>query len=135
MQHSIPELDAAGLRQFALTTGMIVAVLFGLVLPWLIGLSWPLWPWVVAAVLVVWGLAAPKTLRPVYRTWMRFGLLLSRITTPLILGLVFFLMFLPVGLLMRLFRHDPMQRSLQPEAPSYRVPSESPAPDSMERPY
>jgi hypothetical protein len=33
--HSIPELDARGLRQFALTTGGIVAGLFGLLLPWL----------------------------------------------------------------------------------------------------
>jgi Kef-type K+ transport system membrane component KefB len=135
MQHSIPELDAKGLRQFALTTGAIVAILFGLALPWLLHAAWPLWPWILAALLSLWGLVAPTTLRPVYRTWMRFGLLLSRITTPLILSLVFFLLFMPVGLVMRLFGKDPMRRRLRPDAKSYRVPSEQISPDSIERPY
>jgi hypothetical protein len=90
MMHDIPELDAKGLRSFALTTGGIVVALFGLLLPWLLDLGFPIWPWVLAAVLGVWGLAAPATLRPVYRGWMRFGLLASRITTPIILGIVFY---------------------------------------------
>jgi Kef-type K+ transport system membrane component KefB len=135
MQHSIPELDARGLRQFALTTGAIIAVLFGVALPWLLGAAWPFWPWILAVSLALWGLIAPRTLRPVYRAWMRFGLLLSRITTPLILSLVFFLLFMPVGLVMRLVGNDPMQRRRQPDAKSYRVPSESTSPDSIERPY
>ena len=37
--HEIPELDREGLRQFGLTTGGIVAVLFGVVLPWLFDLD------------------------------------------------------------------------------------------------
>jgi hypothetical protein len=49
MQHiqNIPELDKAGLRRFGLTTGIIVAVLFGIVLPWVFNLGWPTWPWMV----------------------------------------------------------------------------------------
>ena len=133
--HSIPELDARGLRQFALTTSAILALLFGLLLPWLIGHGWPLWPWVIAAVLSLWGLILPRSLRPVYRGWMHFGLLASRVTTPLILGLVYFLMFVPMGVLMRLFGKDPMQRRRQPKAASYRCPS-TPAPiESLEKPY
>jgi len=133
--HPIPELDRDGLRRFALTTAMIIALLFGLLLPWLLSLGWPIWPWPLAAVLALWGLVAPGRLRPVYRGWMHFGLLMSRITTPLILSLVFFLLFVPVGAVMRLFRHDPMRRRLQPEAESYREPSRPIAPDSFERPY
>ena len=133
--HSIPELDARGLRQFALSTGGIVAVLFGLILPWLFDAVLPSWPWVLAAILAVWGLAAPKSLGPVYRGWMRFGLAISRVTTPLILTLVFFLVFTPAGLIMRLTGHDPMQRRLSPDAASYREPSQAAAPESIERPY
>jgi O-antigen/teichoic acid export membrane protein len=133
--HSIPELDARGLRQFALSTGGIVAVLFGLILPWLFDAGLPSWPWVLAAILAVWGLAAPKSLGPVYRGWMRFGLAISRVTTPLILTLVFFLVFTPAGLIMRLTGHDPMQRRLSPDAASYREPSQAAAPESIERPY
>jgi hypothetical protein len=133
--HEIPELDAKGLRQFALSTGAIIAALFGLLLPWLLDLGWPLWPWVLAAVLGIWGLAAPASLRPVYRGWMRFGQFMSKITTPLILGLVFFLVFMPVGLVMRLAKHDPMRRRLDATADSYRVPSRPAARDAVERPY
>jgi hypothetical protein len=133
--HSIPELDARGLRQFALSTGGIVAVLFGLILPWLFDAGLPYWPWVLAAILAVWGLASPKSLGPVYRGWMRFGLAVSRVTTPLVLTLVFFLVFMPAGLIMRLTGHDPMQRRLSPDAASYREPSRAAAPESMEKPY
>lgn len=133
--HPIPELDRAGLRRFALTTAAIIALLFGLLLPWLFAAGWPIWPWPLAAVLALWGLVAPSGLRPVYRGWMRFGLVLSRLTTPLILSLVFFLLFVPIGLAMRPFGRDPMRRRLQPEAESYREPSQPISPDSFERPY
>jgi hypothetical protein len=133
--HEIPELDAKGLRHFAFTTAAIVAVLFGVLLPWLGGFGWPLWPWVLAAILALWGLVRPTSLRPVYRGWMRFGQLASLVMTPLVLGLVFFLLFLPIGLIMRLSGHDPMRRKLDPDADSYRVPSRPAARESVERPY
>ena len=44
----IPELDRAGLRKFGLTTGAIVALLFGLFLPWLFDFGLPRWPWMLA---------------------------------------------------------------------------------------
>ncbi|MCZ6664458.1 MAG: SxtJ family membrane protein, partial [Gammaproteobacteria bacterium] len=87
----IPELNAKGLRQFAFTMGAIIAALFGVLLPWLWNASFPVWPWVFASLFAVWGAAAPTSLRPVYRAWMRFGLLLNRIMTPVILGIVFYL--------------------------------------------
>ncbi len=87
--HTIPELDRKGLRDFGLVTGAIVAALFGLFFPWVLERSIPIWPWVIAGVLAVWALAAPLTLKPVYRQWMMLGLLLSKITTPIILGAVF----------------------------------------------
>ena len=132
---SIPELDAAGLRRFALVTGAIVVALFGLGLPWLLDAALPVWPWVVAGVLAAWGVAAPATLGPVYRGWMRFGLLMNRIVSPLVLGLVFYLIITPVGVVMRLFGRDPLSRRLDPGAVSYRVQSRKPDRTSMERPF
>ncbi len=134
-RHTIPELDQKGLREFALVTGGIVGSLFGLVLPWLIGLTYPIWPWVVGGGLVAWGLVAPATLRPVYRIWMRFGLILNRITTPLILGVVFYLLIAPVGLVMRLLRRDPMARRLDDETASFRVASRKAPKQNMEKPF
>ena len=49
MQHTIPELDRSGLRQFGFTTGAIMVAIFGLLLPWLLDRGWPIWPWIVAS--------------------------------------------------------------------------------------
>ncbi len=133
--YDIPELDRKGLRHFAFTSGGIVAVLFGLLFPWLLEISFPTWPWVIAGVLSLWGLAAPASLRPAYHYWMRFGLLLSRITTPLVLGLVFYLMFVPIAFVMRLTGRDPMARKLEKAAKSYRIPSRAPSKEHMEKPF
>ena len=133
--HEIAEIDRKGLREFGLLTGAIVAVLFGLFFPWLLEFSIPLWPWLVGAVLGIWGLAAPDSLRPVYNGWMKFGLLLSKITTPIILGVVFFIVMLPIALIMRLFGHDPMARRFDDRAESYRVSSREIPRENVERPY
>jgi hypothetical protein len=136
MTHAeIPELDRRGLRHFALSTGAIVAVLFGLFFPWLLDVSFPVWPWIVAGVLGGWGLVAPASLRPVYRGWMRFGLLLNRIVTPVILGVLFFAMIAPISVLMRMFHRDTLARSFNEEAESYRVPSAKRPKSHMERPF
>ena len=131
----IPELDARGLRKFALMTGAIVGVLFGLFFPWLLDRALPLWPWVVTAVLGGWGLLAPASLRPVYRAWMRFGLLLNRIVSPLILGIVFFLVVTPAALIMKLVHRDSMSRKIDKTAPSYRIDSAKQPREKMEKPF
>lgn len=133
--HEIVELDRKGLRDFGLVTGGIIALLFGLFFPWLLTNPFPLWPWIIAGVLGVWGLAAPMSLQPVYRLWMKLGLLLSRITTPIILGIVFYLLIWPMGLAMRTFGRDPMARHLHSDAVSYRVASRKPPKENMERPF
>ncbi len=134
-QHEIPELNRTELRNFGLVTGGILALLFGLFFPWLLEKSIPAWPWVIAAVLGAWGLIAPTSLQPVYRAWMKLGLLLSKITTPIILGIVFYGMVMPMGLVMRLIGRDPMERRFDDEAASYRIKHEKAPKKSMERPF
>jgi len=133
--HAIPELDRRGLREFGLVTGGILAGLFGLVLPWLFETGYPLWPWVAGGVLALWGLAAPMSLRPVHYWWMRLALLLSRVTTPIVLGVVFLLVFVPTALVMKLFGRDPMARRFDDRAASYRVPSHKAPREQAEKPY
>lgn len=133
--HEIPELDRKGLREFGLMTGGIVAVLFGLGFPFLLDHPLPIWPWVIFSVLAVWGLVAPLSMRPLYRAWMRFGLLLSRVTTPLVLGILFFVVITPTALAMRIFGRDTMARKFEPDAKSYRVSSQKHSKHTMERPF
>ncbi len=132
--HEIPELDKAGLRKFGLTTGAIIAGLFGLLFPYLFDRAWPMWPWVIFGVLAAWALVAPTTLRPVYHGWMRLGLLLGRITTPIILTLVYAFAVLPTSIILRLFGKDLLHRDFD-DTQSYRVKSKPPKVDNMEKPY
>ncbi len=133
--HNIPELDCKGLRQFGLMTGGMFAGLFGLFFPWLLDHSWPLWPWVIFGVLALWALTVPSTLRPVYRLWMRLALVLNRVTTPIILGAVYFLVFAPIACAMRIFGRDPMARRFDENTMSYRVPSQRVPTKNMEKPF
>jgi Saxitoxin biosynthesis operon protein SxtJ len=135
MDHVIPDLDRHGLRRFGLVTGAIVAVLFGLAFPWLLGRAWPWWPWALFAILGGLGLAVPEWLGPIYKGWMRFGLLASRVTTPLILGIVFFLVVSPMALVKRVTGRDAMARNFDKDAPTYRVVSTRKPAEDLERPF
>lgn len=63
---------------------------------------------VMGGALVVSGLAAPARLGPVYRAWMGLATAISKVTTPVFMGIVFFLVFTPAGFLVRLFGHRPL---------------------------
>jgi len=132
--HHIEALDRKGLREFALVTGAVIAGLFGLFLPWVFDLQWPTWPWVLAAILIFFGLVAPMWLQPVYRLWMKFGLILNKITTPIIMVIVFYLVITPIGLVRRLVSDDPMARKSEAET-SYRISSKKALAKNMERPF
>lgn len=135
MHTEIPELDTKGLREFGLMTGGILAVLFGLVLPWLFGFNYPLWPWIVGGVLIVWGLAHPDSLKPVYNIWMRIGQAIGWVMSKVILTILFYGLITPVGFVMRLSGYRPMNDEFDAAATSYRKKTESSAPEKMEKPY
>ena len=135
MDRMIPELDRKGLREFGLTTGVAVVATFGLFFPWMLDLDWPVWPWVIAAPLWSLALIHPEWLRWIYRAWMRFGLLASRVMTPLVLGIVFFVMISPMAIIRRLMGKDPMQRTLDPNQKSYRIQSIKSPKEKLERPF
>lgn len=60
--------------------------------------------------LVVAALLLPGRLSGVYRAWMRLALAISRVTTPILMGLIYFLVITPTGLLQRLFGRGPLRR-------------------------
>ena len=58
-------------------------------------------------------------LRPINLLWHRLGLLLFHVVNPVVMGLVFFLTVLPVGIIRRLLGKDPLRLKLDPAAKSY----------------
>lgn len=122
------------LRKFGLLTSALLILFFVLLIPWIWDLSYPLWPWIVGAILSTAALARPGSLRPVFRVWMRFAEVLGWINTRIILGLIFYVLFVPFGLVMRLFK-DPMNRKMDQDSDSYRAKSNSPRSENLERPF
>ncbi len=89
-----------------------------------------LWALIAAALLVALALVAPALLGPLNRVWFRFGQLLHRIVSPVIIGLLFFSTVTPTGLLMRLAGKDPLRLRFDPTAASYWIARQPPGPDA-----
>jgi hypothetical protein len=123
------------LRTFGLMFGGMLALIFGLVIPWLWSLSHPLWPWIAATVFWIAALIVPRALGPINRAWIRVGMVLGWINSRIILGLVFFLMFTPVAIVMRMVGRDAMNRKFDPDAKTYRIKSKQPDNGQLEKPY
>jgi hypothetical protein len=66
------------------------------------------------AFLVAAGLLAPTHLGPVERRWMAFGHQLSRFTSPIILGIIYFGVLTPVGIIMRMLGKNPLTEHHKP---------------------
>ena len=101
------------LRSFALTVGGVFVAL-GAVLAWR---GRHVAAVVVAALgmpLVVAGLVVPGRLDPIYRSWMALALIISKVTTPLFMGIVYFGVLTPIGVAMRLAGRRPLARRRGP---------------------
>ena len=80
--------------------------------------------WVPAAAAGVGFLAvsfvAPRILRPLNIVWFKFGMLLNKIVSPVVMFILFIVTIVPAGLLMRM-RYDPMRSKRRPDRDSYWV--------------
>jgi len=65
-----------------------------------------LWSLIISIIFLVLGLTNSKLLSPLNILWFKFGLFLGKITSPLILGFIFFIVVTPTGILMRFFKKD-----------------------------
>ena len=127
-------LTPAELRKFGLVTAIFLIIFFDGLIPWIWDITPPAWPIIAAAVLSFFALVRPLWLNPFYRVWMRFANVLGWINTRIILSLIFFLVVLPTGLIMRLSR-DPMRRKWDKSVTSYRIESKQPKTENLKRPY
>jgi len=94
-------------RKFGLTVGGAFAVM-GAVLWWRGHHAASAGCLAGGALLALTGLLLPTALSPVYRGWMGLAYLMSKVTTPIFMGAVYFLIITPMGLLMRLFGRNPL---------------------------
>ena len=129
-----PPVAKAQLRSFGLIVGGIF-LLIGLWPAVFRGAEMRAWAVMAAGLLLTPALMVPTALRPVYTVWMAVGEVLGRINTKIILGVAFYIMVMPIGLVMRLLGHDPMRRKFDPRAASYRVPKEPRPASHLKMPF
>ena len=113
------------------TFGVVMTLFFSLLAfyPALRGGTVRIWAVAIAAAFLLPALVRPTLLHGLNHLWMRLGLLLHRIVSPVVLAFLFYVVFTPFGFVMRLMGSDPMRRRIDPSAPSYWVLRDPPGPD------
>ena len=88
--------------------GIVFFIVFFLIAtyPLINGNEIRLWSLVISIVFLLLGLINSKILNPFNKLWFKFGIFLGKIISPLIMGIIFFLVVTPIGLLMRLLNKD-----------------------------
>ncbi len=126
IRDEIQSLDTSrkALRQFGLVVGGVFVGIAAVVAwrhDWALG-AWGMGLLSVGSVLMVLGLGAPKVLRPMYLVWMGLAVVLGFVMTRVLLTVVFVLVMVPIGLVLRLIGKDLLDRRPDPQAASYWKP-------------
>ena len=74
--------------------------------PLLINENIRIWSLVISIIFLVLGLLNSKLLNPFNKIWFKFGLLLGKIISPIVMGIIFFFVVTPIAILMKLLRKD-----------------------------
>ena len=88
--------------------GIVFFIVFLLIAlyPLLKGNDLSIWSLIISLIFLVLGLINSKILTPLNRLWFKFGLLLGKFISPLIMGIIFFGVVTPIGIIMRLLNKD-----------------------------
>ena len=88
--------------------GVVFFVVFLLIGLWPIlkGNEIRIWSIVISLIFLILGIINSKILTPFNKVWFRFGIFLGNFISPIIMGIVFFLVVTPTGLIMKLLRKD-----------------------------
>ena len=65
-----------------------------------------LWSLIISLFFLVFGLINSKILNPLNKLWFKFGIFIGKLISPLVMGIIFFLLVTPIGLIMRLLNKD-----------------------------
>ena len=110
MKKSKSNITKKQLFEFGLIIGCGLPIIFGFFIPFLNGHSFKTWTLVIGFPLIIISLINPLLLLRVYKGWMKLGFILGWINGRIILSLVFYLILLPISLLMKIFNYDPLMK-------------------------
>jgi len=110
-------LDKDSLKKFGITMGIAFLVITVIIFMRHKGGISPVAA--ISAVFFALAFIAPGLLKYIYILWMKLALVLSWVNTRIILFIIFYLVFAPVGLVMRLFNADSLDRKIEKKRDSY----------------
>lgn len=90
-----------GMRDFAWQFSLLIMIVFMGLLPWIFDGNIPWWPLILSMYLCASGVIYPKAVYPIYVVWMVLASILGFINTYLLLALVFYIVFTPMGCVLR----------------------------------
>ena len=88
--------------------GIVFAIVFFLIALWPIIKSDDIriWSLIVSIIFLILGIMNSSILTPLNKIWFRFGIFLGNLIAPVVMGIIFFFVVTPIGLIMRLFGRD-----------------------------
>lgn len=115
--HGNTEVKMGSERSF----GIVFSIVFFLIsaYPLLGGGSIRIWSAIVGGGFLILAFGAPQILRPLNIIWFRFGMLLNKIVSPIVMGFVYFVTVTPIGLIGQAFGKDALRQKPDPAADSY----------------
>jgi len=138
MEINNTEITNSDLRKFGFIMGGMFALIFGLIFPWIADKNlhnWPIWPFIVMAVFLAFAVFMPQALRPINAVWTKIGNVLGWVNSRIILGIMFFLLILPIGLILKLFGKDSMNRKFDKKLETYRRVTNPRSKENLEKPF
>ena len=98
------------LREFAILFGIGFPLFFGFLIPLISNHEFRLWTFFLGILFLILGFTRPYLIYYPYKFWMKIGDLLGWVNSRLVLGLVFFVVLIPISFVMKLFGYDPLKK-------------------------
>ena len=116
--------------------GLVFFVVFLIVGLWPLINSGPIriWSVIISLIFLVLGLMNSKMLTPLNKLWFKFGLILGALIAPIVMGLIFFLVVTPIGLVLKLFGKDLLNKKYKSKKNTYWIQRDKPI-GSMKRQF
>jgi hypothetical protein len=129
-----PSMDAKALKSFGLMMTWAFPLFIGIIAPWLISLPLQWWTLWVSLFFVSLALVAPKLLYWPYKVWMFVAGIIGFINTRLLLGVTFYVIIFPIGMLLKLTKKLQFKKTNQ-QPSNYVTRSDTIAKTQLERPF
>lgn len=113
-------ISSKDLRQFGITIGLGLPIIFGFIIPKITGHDYREWTIWIGIFFLSLSLLKPKLLNSFYKFWMALGNFLGRVNSILILTFVFIFVLQPISIIMKIFGYDPL-RLKETKTKTYRI--------------